>query len=292
MPFPGTAGESLRPPDAAVDARQSRRAKQKVEASYLAGQLSWSADYVLTVNRDETTADLDGWVTLVNNSGTAFQERAIATGGRRTESRATRQAQFEALKSDGRRTPRWLTQQRRSSRKPSANITCTRWAAAPACSTTRASRSACSTPRGIPLLKTYEVDGQYYYYRSVDAARRADERSGAGLLQIQKRGEIEPGHAAAGRHDSRLSSRLARQRAFRRRRPHRPHAQGRRSQPAHRQRLRRRRRTQADRLQSFAAQVHEMEYEITLRNHKDMPITVEVNEPIGGDWEMLDSTYK
>ena len=35
-----------------------------------------------------------------------------------------------------------------------------------------------------------------------------------------------------------------------------------------------------------------MEYEITLRNHKDMPITVEVNEPIGGDWEMLNSTYK
>ena len=31
---------------------------------------------------------------------------------------------------------------------------------------------------------------------------------------------------------------------------------------------------------------------ITLRNHKDTPITVQVNEPIGGDWEMLSSTYK
>jgi hypothetical protein len=36
----------------------------------------------------------------------------------------------------------------------------------------------------------------------------------------------------------------------------------------------------------------EMAYEITLRNHKDTPITVEVNEPIGGDWEMLESSYK
>jgi len=36
----------------------------------------------------------------------------------------------------------------------------------------------------------------------------------------------------------------------------------------------------------------EMEFEITLRNHKDSPITVEVNEPIGGDWEMLTSSYK
>src|ERR1019366_950710 len=38
--------------------------------------------------------------------------------------------------------------------------------------------------------------------------------------------------------------------------------------------------------------LYEFEYEITLRNHKDMPITVEVNEPIGGDWEMVISTYK
>jgi len=36
----------------------------------------------------------------------------------------------------------------------------------------------------------------------------------------------------------------------------------------------------------------EMEFEITLRNHKDSPISVEVNEPIGGDWEMLTSSYK
>ena len=36
----------------------------------------------------------------------------------------------------------------------------------------------------------------------------------------------------------------------------------------------------------------EMEFEITLRNHKDAPVVVEVNEPIGGDWEMLTSTFK
>jgi hypothetical protein len=38
--------------------------------------------------------------------------------------------------------------------------------------------------------------------------------------------------------------------------------------------------------------LYEFEYEITLRNHKDAPITVEANEPIGGDWEMVNSTYK
>jgi hypothetical protein len=42
----------------------------------------------------------------------------------------------------------------------------------------------------------------------------------------------------------------------------------------------------------IADRVYEMEFEITLRNHKESPITVEVNEPIGGDWQMLESTYK
>ena len=41
----------------------------------------------------------------------------------------------------------------------------------------------------------------------------------------------------------------------------------------------------------IADRVQEMEFEITLRNHKDTPVTVEVNEPIGGDWEMLSSTF-
>jgi len=36
----------------------------------------------------------------------------------------------------------------------------------------------------------------------------------------------------------------------------------------------------------------EVEYEVTLRNHKPDPITVFVNEPIGGDWTMLNSTFK
>jgi hypothetical protein len=49
----------------------------RVEASYLAGQLSWNADYVLTVARDDASADLDGWVTVKNGSGTAFRRATL-----------------------------------------------------------------------------------------------------------------------------------------------------------------------------------------------------------------------
>ena len=50
---------------------------QRVEASYLASSMNWNADYVLTVARDEKNADLDGWVTLTNNSGAAYNNAKL-----------------------------------------------------------------------------------------------------------------------------------------------------------------------------------------------------------------------
>src|SRR5215831_1721268 len=52
-------------------------ARHRVETSYLAGKLSWSADYVLTIARDDKAADLDGWVTLTNGSGTSFRNAKL-----------------------------------------------------------------------------------------------------------------------------------------------------------------------------------------------------------------------
>src|SRR5262249_39592893 len=43
----------------------------------LATDLAWNADYVLTVARDDKAADLDGWVTLKNGSGTSFKNAAL-----------------------------------------------------------------------------------------------------------------------------------------------------------------------------------------------------------------------
>src|SRR5712692_6441322 len=51
--------------------------RHKVEASYLTSNLAWSADYVLNVGKDESSGDLDGWVTLVNHSGTAFKNAQL-----------------------------------------------------------------------------------------------------------------------------------------------------------------------------------------------------------------------
>lgn len=52
-------------------------AQHRIETAYLAGGMRWNADYVLTVGRDDAKADLDGWVTVTNTSGTSYRNAAL-----------------------------------------------------------------------------------------------------------------------------------------------------------------------------------------------------------------------
>ena len=45
---------------------------QELELSYLSGGLSWRADYVAELNASDAALDLNGWVTLTNQSGAAY----------------------------------------------------------------------------------------------------------------------------------------------------------------------------------------------------------------------------
>lgn len=47
------------------------------EVSYLTSGLSWSADYVLMLNADETSAGLESWVTLNNTSGASYKDAQL-----------------------------------------------------------------------------------------------------------------------------------------------------------------------------------------------------------------------
>src|SRR6202171_3720511 len=70
--FPEVPANLFDRPTLLMSLDNSGARKHQIETSYLASNLSWNADYVLTVARDDKAADLDGWVTLANNSGTAF----------------------------------------------------------------------------------------------------------------------------------------------------------------------------------------------------------------------------
>src|SRR6202795_4907883 len=75
--FPEVPANLFDRPTLLMSLANSGARKHQIEASYLASNLSWNADYVLTVARDDKAADLDGWVTLANNSGTAFHNARL-----------------------------------------------------------------------------------------------------------------------------------------------------------------------------------------------------------------------
>jgi len=75
--FPEVPANLFDRPTLLMSLENSGSRKQQVETSYLATNLSWNSDYVLTVGRDDKAADLDGWVTLANNSGTAFHNARL-----------------------------------------------------------------------------------------------------------------------------------------------------------------------------------------------------------------------
>ena len=50
---------------------------QRVEAAYLTGGISWKADYVMVINAADTRADLTGWVTIDNKSGATYGNAAL-----------------------------------------------------------------------------------------------------------------------------------------------------------------------------------------------------------------------
>lgn len=50
---------------------------QKLELSYLTGGLSWRADYVAELSKNDTRLDFSGWVTLSNQSGATFSNAGL-----------------------------------------------------------------------------------------------------------------------------------------------------------------------------------------------------------------------
>lgn len=264
--------------------------RHKVEASYLAGNLQWSADYVLTVGRENTAADLDGWVTMINNSGTSYKNarlqlvagdlnRIINQYGR-NEVAAKRVAQEMATRADqfGQES---FSEYHLYTLSRRTNI-----------HNNETKQISLLNGSGVPVEKIYVVEGQNFYYHNyqhpgtplkdpvqVFYRFKNEQKAGLGIpmpagivrvYQADSRGGVQFAGEDRINHtpkDEVLNIKIGN--AF--------------------DIVSERKQTEFKKL---GGSLYEMEFEITLRNHKDSAIVVDVNEPIGGDWEMLSSTHK
>lgn len=263
-------------------------AKHRVEASYLAGKLAWNADYVLTVSRDDKTAGVDGWVTLTNNSGTAFRNAKLQlVAGDLNRVREALGKMVASEMADGRRPAAAQMAQESFSdyhlytlgRKTTINNSQTK-------------QVSMLNGTNVPVQKRYVVEGQQFYYHNArhpgapikDVVQvfyqfKNEARGGMGMPMpagtvrvyqedskgaVQFVGEDRINHTPK---DEALNLKIGN--AF--------------DVVCER--------NQVD-FEKIAGNVYEFEYEITLRNHKSVPVTVEVNEPIGGTWRMVRSSHE
>ena len=64
-------------PRLSLNIDNSGPAKQDIELTYIARELTWSMDYVLALNKAATSGTLTGWVTLQNRSGADYNEALV-----------------------------------------------------------------------------------------------------------------------------------------------------------------------------------------------------------------------
>jgi hypothetical protein len=287
--FPEVPANLFDRPTLLMSLDNSGARKHQIEASYLASNLAWNADYVLTVAREDKAADLDGWVTLSNNSGTAFHNARLqlVAGDLNRLPQANTQAMDEvrAMKSMAGSASKF--QQENFSeyhlytlgRRTSVEDKETK-------------QISLLQGSGVPVEKLFVVNGQSFYYHNyqnpgsplkdpvmVYYKFKNEEKAGLGMplpagnVRVYQKdskggvlfiGEDRIDHTPK---DETITVHIGN--AFDIIAEHK----------------------QTD-FKKIASNVYEMEFEITLRNHKDAPITVQVNEPIGGSWEMLSSSYK
>ena len=269
--------------------RNALAGPQRVEASYLTGGITWKADYVLVLNPADTKADVTGWVTIDNRSGATYGNAALklvagdvnrAVDGRRSQRAmeiATKAASMaEAardFKSEGFFEYHLYTLDGRTTIKDNQTKQLTLMAAG-----------------DVPVVKQLIYYGAQDYYRTSYGVPMSNQKIGV-YFDIKNSKDnrlgvpLPKGKVRVYKSDASGSQQFVGEDWI----DHTPKDErvkikmgdafdlvGERTQKEWRK---------------IASNLYEVEWEISLRNHKKEDQTVTVIEPVPGDWQVLTSTH-
>jgi len=269
--------------------RNAKAAAQRVEASYLTGGINWKADYVMVINAADTRSDLTGWVTIDNKSGSTYSDAALklvagdihrapdrGREGRLMEMAAKAVSADQAnrdFKSEGFFEYHLYTLDGRTTIKDN-----------------QTKQLALMSASEVPVDKHYIYYGAADYYRTQYGVPVSTQKVGV-YLELKNSKEnrlglpIPKGRVRVYKADTSGSQQLIGEDWI----DHTPKDEkikikmgdafdvvG--------------ERTQKD-WKRIASNLYEVEWEISLRNHKKEAVTVEVVEPMPGDWEVLRASH-
>jgi hypothetical protein len=261
-------------------------AEQTVEATYLTNGLRWNADYVASYDEKADKMSLEGWVTLVNESGATYNNATLKLvagdvnivqpvtagfgGGGLGEARVALKRQPEMVEEAFGEYHLYTLQRPATIRQ------------------NQTKQVSLLSAADVGVEKVYELKGNLAYYVRIlppmkdqkvevrlkfkngeannlgmplpAGTVRVYEKDRSGTLQFSGEDRIE--HTPK---DEEVEVKLGN--AF--------DVVAERTQTDHR---------------IIAENVHQAAFRIVLRNHKDEAITVKVSEPMTGDWQILESS--
>jgi hypothetical protein len=269
--------------------RNTRPTPQRVEASYLTGGIGWKSDYVMLINAADSRADLTGWVTVTNQSGATYRDAALKLvagdvnrAGSRDDSRRALEMAAKAaspgaadreFRSEGFFEYHLYTLDGRTTIKDSQTKQLTLLSAA-----------------DIPVDKRFIYYGAAGYHRTQYGMPISNQKVGV-YLDIRNSKDnrlgipLPKGKVRVYKADASGSQQLIGEDWI----DHTPKDE--------RVRIKMGEafdvvgeRVQKD-WKRLGGNLYESEWEITLRNHKKEAVTVEVIEPMPGDWEIVRASH-
>ncbi len=258
--------------------------QQSIEATYLTNGISWSADYVLTMNREETAMDIAGWVTLVNQSGTQYTNAKLKIVAGDVNVVTPDMPMTSGVGGGGAARMKQMPVEESFAEYHLYSI--------PRRTTIKENQSKqvrLLSADGVKVAKLYEFRGQEYFFSQrfpqampeqkvgVFLKFRNDEQNALGIplpggtmriYQEDSEGMLQFSGEDRIQHTPKDEDiRLRMGNAF--------DVVGERVQKDY---------------TVIGNNVHESEYEITLRNHKETDVIIEVVEPMPGDWIILSNS--
>jgi hypothetical protein len=258
---------------------------QSLELSYLTGGLSWKADYVASLAPDSRHMDLSGWVTLTNRSGAAYNDATLQLVAGSVNRVRPRMPAYPVMMA-----PAPAAQRADVAQESLMDYHLYSFERPTSIGDNQTKQLALLSAAAIPVQRQYVLAGSEYYYRDrygqigqkfKPAVFVAFENKGGSL------GKPLPGGVVrVYAKDSKGAAQFV--------------GEDRIEHTAKNEKVKlrlgeafditaERRQTSYRKLGDTMA---ESAYRIDLRNAKEEPVTVHVQEPMPGDWEVVQESQK
>ena len=261
---------------------------QNVEATYLTQGINWKADYVMVLDKDDRSTDLTGWVTLDNRSGAGYRNAKLKlvagdvnrvfdqygyTAGGRVLEKTADMAAAPAFSEQAFFEYHLYTLQRPTTINDNETKQVTLLAS-----------------NRIPVTKRFLYYGAQNYYRTPFGVPVSNQKIGV-YVELANKTEnhlgmpLPKGTVRVYKTDSDGSLQFVGEDRI----DHTPKDETIKIKMGEAfDIVAERRQTEWKKLDD---DLYEVAFEVSLRNHKDAPVTVSVIEPIPGDWEILQTSH-